>query len=265
MTNLIFATISPALLKTAAVLIAGSAAALVGLLSAMLAVAASRASLSARTRVLAPIVAALGLGAWLGWTLVVAQQRALAGPSSHAPSPIDALPTLGLIVGGIAIGAALLVSRTVRTLNAAMPSAWLIRVQVYRTAGFMFVWPFLSEGLLPAGFALPAGIGDAVTGLSALWVARAVAQRRRGSYRLAVAWNWFGVLDLVVAPTAAVLSGAQIATIYPLGLIPIFLGPPLGILLHIYSLRNLAANREALSSSGRENAPIGRAHEVEAV
>jgi hypothetical protein len=54
------------------------------------------------------------------------------------------------------------------------------------------------------------------------------------------------VIDLVVATTAAVFAGSQIATIYPLGLIPVFLGPPLGILTHIYSLRNLAANRASL-------------------
>lgn len=261
MTNF-FATISPALLKTVAVLITGSAAAVTALLSGVLTVAASRASLAPRTRVLAPMLAALGLGAWLGWTLVIAQQRALEGPSSGPLLPIAALPTLGLIVGGIAAGAALLASRTVRVLNAAIPSDWLIRLQVYRAAGFIFVWPFLSEGLLPAGFALPAGIGDAVTGLSALWIARVVAQKRPGSYRWAVWWNWFGVLDLVVAPAAAALSGAQIATIYPLGLIPIFLGPPLGILLHIYSLRNLAANRDALLSYERKEDSLGRAREM---
>jgi hypothetical protein len=107
----------------------------------------------------------------------------------------------------------------------------------------MFIWPFMVGGILPAGFALPAGIGDALTGLAAPFVAAAIAQRRPGAHRWAVAWNWFGIIDLIVAPVAAVLSGAQVAAILPLGLIPIFLGPPLGILTHIYSLRNLAINR----------------------
>jgi hypothetical protein len=53
--------------------------------------------------------------------------------------------------------------------------------------------------------------------------------------------------DVGIIQTAAVLSGAQVAAIYPLGLIPIFLGPPLGILTPIYSLRNLAVNRTSFS------------------
>ena len=241
------ATISPALLHAVAVFIAGSAVALVGLHTGMLAIAGARTPLSPRTRAFAPVIAALVLGGWLGWALVEAQQRALVGPVSGPQSPVQALPTLAAIVVSIAIGAAFLASRTMRTLNAAIPSDWLIRVQVYRAAGIVFLWPFMLNGTLSAGFALPAGIGDAVTGLAAPFVALAVAQRRPGAYGWAVAWNWFGLADLVVAPTAAVLSGTQLAAIHPLGLIPLFLGPPLGILTHIYSLRNLAVNRTLLS------------------
>lgn len=244
----LLAMISPALLQTSAVIVTGSAVALVGLHTGMLTHAGARTALSARTRVLAPVLAALVLGGWLGWALITAQRLALVGPGSGPRSPIEALPTLAAMVVAIALGAAFLASRTVRTLYAAIPSDWLIRTQVYRTAGIMFVWPFMVNGTLSAGFALPAGIGDALTGLSAPFVAWAVAQRRPGAYKLAVAWNWFGIADLIVAPTAAVLSGTQLASIYPLGLIPLFLGPPLGILTHIYSLRNLAANRVSLTS-----------------
>ena len=42
------------------------------------------------------------------------------------------------------------------------------------------------------------------------------------------------------APIAALLSGAKIIDLYPLVLVPLFTGPRLGILTHIYSLRNLA-------------------------
>jgi hypothetical protein len=243
------ALVSPVLLNVAAVFIFGMAATLVALHTGMLAIAGGRTSLSPRARVLAPMMAALVLGGWLGWALVMAQQSALVGPVSGPRSPVDALPTLAVIVVAIAIGAAFLASRTVRTLNAAIPSAWLIGIQVYRMAGITFIWPFMSDGTLPAGFALPAGIGDALTGLAAPFVAWAIARRRPGAYGWAVAWNWFGIIDLVVAPTAAVLSGAQVAAIYPLGLIPIFLGPPLGILTHLYSLRNLAVNRTLFSSA----------------
>jgi len=38
-------------------------------------------------------------------------------------------------------------------------SAWLIAIQTYRVAGIMFVFPFLTYGILPAGFGWPAGVG----------------------------------------------------------------------------------------------------------
>ena len=49
------------------------------------------------------------------------------------------------------------------------------------------------------------------------------------------------ILDLIVAPATALSFQARVLNIYPLALVPLFLGPPLGILIHILSLRNLAA------------------------
>jgi hypothetical protein len=60
-----------------------------------------------------------------------------------------------------------------------------------------------------------------------------------------VAWNWFGILDLVAAPVAAVVAQSTNIGRFPLVVIPLFLGPPLGILTHLYSLRNLKAQRAA--------------------
>jgi len=48
------------------------------------------------------------------------------------------------------------------------------------------------------------------------------------------------MLDLIVAPATALYFQAQVLGIYPISLVPLFLGPPLGILTHILSLRNLA-------------------------
>lgn len=250
----VISVLSVPVLHAGAMFLSASAAALVGLHAAMLAIGASRAALSPRARMLVPVGAALLLGAWLGWALVVAQERAVIGPVEGRQPLVASLPTLACIVAAIGVGSAFLALPSVRAANAAIPAAWLIAVQVYRTAGATFLWPFMGEGGLPPGFAWPAGIGDAATGLLAPFVAWAVVRRRRGAYGWAVAWNWFGLLDLVVAPTAAVLTGARVAELYPLGLIPIFLGPPMGILTHIYSLRNLASNRVSWMESLEDGA-----------
>ena len=96
----------------------------------------------------------------------------------------------------------------------------------------------------------PAGLGDFVTGAFGPFVGLAVARQRPHAIKWATAWNMFGLLDLIVAPAAAVLSQAQVIGLYPLSLVPLFIGPPLGILTHVYSLRNLAM----LSSSAVSDA-----------
>jgi len=54
-----------------------------------------------------------------------------------------------------------------------------------------------------------------------------------------------------VASTAAVLSQAQVL-LSPLSLVPLFIGPPLGILTHVYSLHTLTVHaREHRGSSWR--------------
>jgi len=119
--------------------------------------------------------------------------------------------------------------------------------QTYRMAGAMFLYPFFYYGIVPAGFAIPAAVGDFLTGLLAPVIARAVARRTPHAWRWAVAWNVFGILDLIVAPAAALLTDAQVLGLYPLSLVPLFIGPPLGILTHVFSLRNLYSTRSAMA------------------
>jgi len=137
----------------------------------------------------------------------------------------------------------LFVWRPLRELNAATPSSWLIRVQAYRMAGLIFIFPFLTFGVIPAAFAVPAALGDFITGLLVPFIARAVDHRAPHALLWATLWNLFGILDLVIAPITAFALRANIVALYPLVLVPLFLGPPLGILTHIWSLRNLATNQ----------------------
>jgi hypothetical protein len=66
--------------------------------------------------------------------------------------------------------------------------------------GFSFSWPHLkkdyAEGLLPAGFAWPAGLGDIFMAVTAPWIAaRVVADNRFRFGRVFLVWNLIGIAD----------------------------------------------------------------------
>jgi hypothetical protein len=212
--------------------------------SAIAAVAAQRASSKMSTAI--PFVVAGFFAAWLAIAIVV-------GDGAHFPISLESRrPLSGLValIPFVIAVIALFASRTMRAINAASPTSWLIGIQTYRVAGIMFIFPFLTYGIIPAGFGWPAGVGDALTGILAPVVASLVARNRPHALRWAVTWNLFGILDLIVAPATALYFQAQVLGLYPLSLVPLFLGPPLGILTHILSLRNLAVAKALRAASG---------------
>jgi hypothetical protein len=128
--------------------------------------------------------------------------------------------------------------------------ASLIAAQTYRIGGVFFLVAWRA-GTLPAAFALPAGLGDVAVGLSAPFVAAAVAARRPGHRALASVWNIAGLADLVTAvfqgvthssSSLGVFAGSlpsDAVTRYPLSLIPMFV-VPLSIILHLLALSQMA-------------------------
>lgn len=192
------------------------------------------------------------LGVWFALAAVVAAAEF---------SPLHPVP-LGLIFGPVVVGVGLaVVSPTWRRLLDRVPQAWLVGGQAYRVIGVVFLAGW-SAGVLPAYFALPAGGGDVLTGLGAVVVA-ALLVRGVVATRAVVAWNSFGLLDLVVAvgagssvlsgPLTAVFGASGVTTTavvaFPLGLVPFFL-VPLSTLLHLYSLgRVLGAWDETVTAS----------------
>jgi hypothetical protein len=200
------------------------------------AVAAQRTSLSTKAKTIIPFVVAAFLAFWLAIAILV-------GDGANFPIPPEsrqAISGLVAIIPLVIAVIALFASKNLRAINTATPSAWLIAIQTYRVAGIMFIYPFVTAGILPAGFGYPAGIGDALTGIFAPIVALMVAQNRPHALKWAIAWNLFGTLDLIDATATALAFQAPVLSIYPIALVPLFLGPPLGILTHVLSLRNLA-------------------------
>ena len=141
----------------------------------------------------------------------------------------------------IVIGYALSFTPRLANLLREIPTQWLIGVQAYRAAGGIFIYPFLTEGILTRGFALNAGIGDILTGVLAVPVALLV-MRDGSKWRWTFyGWTVLGILDLVVAVGSSVVFGFSVPGVrpdFPITIIPLFFGPPFGILIQLITLRN---------------------------
>jgi hypothetical protein len=131
----------------------------------------------------------------------------------------------------------------------AMPATWLIALQLYRVFGAIFLVSWM-RGVAPGAFALPAGIGDVLTGLFAVPIAISLAVGTPAARKAAIAWNIFGLADFAVAVFMGLVTSAgpfQLivpsvpsigAGAYPTVMIPAF-AVPSSILLHALSLRQL--------------------------
>ena len=232
---------SPALLHATAVFIIALTILQVAAYTGVIALVAQRARLAPRVQFAVPLLVAASLAAWLGWAVLAVRDPVVV----PEPPATDVQNLESLLIMGVffCLGTgALLASRSMRALFAATPPAWMIGVQIYRVAGVMFLWPFLAVGALPAMFALVAGIGDMLIGFAAPFVALALVRNHPRAHARAVAWNYLGIFDFVVAVAAAVISRSTNIGHFPLVIVQLFI-VPVGILAHLYSLRNLAATR----------------------
>ena len=142
--------------------------------------------------------------------------------------PIALLTTL-------AVGYLLLFSGTFRAIISSIPQHWLIGVQTFRILGGVFLIRYF-QGELPGVFAIPAGVGDVLTGLFAPLVAYWWVAGKPYARTAAIAWNLFGMADLVNAVVLGVLTaGGGGGIVFPLVLIPIY-AVPRAFLVHSYSL-----------------------------
>ena len=131
-----------------------------------------------------------------------------------------------------------LLSQTFREIIAAIPQHWLIAIQTIRILGGVFLVRYF-QGELPGLFAIPAGVGDVLTGIFAPLVAYWWFAGKPYARAAAIAWNLFGMADLVNAVTIGSLTGGGGGGIvFPIVLIPIY-GVPRAFLLHSYSLIGL--------------------------
>lgn len=182
----------------------------------------------------------LGILVWAVLALVAGQAGLL---SAHGTPPTY----LGLFIGipTLVLAGSYGASSRFRAMANRIPLPYIVRAHLWRFVGIGFVIGYF-RGRLPAQFAFPAGIGDIITAALAIPLAEALSRRApvRGAF---IAWNIFGLLDLIAALVLGALysEGAfgilrtdvstEPMTTGAVGMIPGFF-VPLFILLHILAL-----------------------------
>jgi hypothetical protein len=124
----------------------------------------------------------------------------------------------------------------------------LVAIHVFRLVGVFFIILYCYH-LLPAKFAFSAGLGDIITALLALPVAKMVSKEKPWLKTAVYAWNIFGMLDIVNLLVLAVIiakndmvTGANgdltEMTIFPFVWFPAF-APATILFLHTAIFRKL--------------------------
>ncbi len=203
------------------------------------------------------IVSILGivLFGWLGLALFLGWQGIFRSALNQQVPYIALAIGIPILVGALFIWG----SKQVREIIAALAQSQLVAFQFYRVLGVTFLVLY-AAGQLPGIFALPAGLGDVMVGLTALMVGARAA--RSDNEQLVSLWNWLGISDLVIAVATGFLSAPtrfQIFSLdapnvligsFPLVMVPIF-AVPLSIVLHLASLSKIwAAHRSVMKQSG---------------
>jgi hypothetical protein len=200
---------------------------------------------------------ALGLSLWFLAMLAAGLAGVFSrGDPARPPIPLGAVALAPVLAFLAALSASSAVRRFVRSLDLRA----LTLAQTPRVIGgvFLLLW---AAGRLPAGFALPAGLGDLFVGVTAPFVASFVVTRLPARRRLYVAWVAFGILDLVVAVTSGVLHSPTSAgllagpvTTQPMGTLPLSLIPtflvPLALILHVAALHLVLARPAGAVDAG---------------
>ena len=203
------------------------------------------------------LVVAGGFGAWVGLT------SGLAAAGALTFSPEQPAPLIGLLAGAPLIAAAVcwFFAPGFRQALLALPTPLLIGLNSLRVLGFLFLM-LAAVGRLSGPFPYSAGLGDVITGILAIPVARAAA---RGDFERVGLWNAFGALDLFAAIGLGLTSaqgsplhlmgagvGSQAMQFLPFALVPTVL-VPFYLIMHGVLAAQLVERRRR-----RRQAPDGK-------
>lgn len=150
-------------------------------------------------------------------------------------NPLQLIALLSPIAGSYIIYRS---SKTVQQFIFSIPLYWLTIIQVARTGGIIFLY-LMVIGILPAVFAIPAGIGDFTAGILAIPASFMLWKMKKHARKMTVIVTIFGIGDLVVAISIGNISSAigNISNTL-LVLIPTFL-VPLFLIAHMFTIIRL--------------------------
>lgn len=166
----------------------------------------------------------LGTAAWLLLALAAGASGRLQGIQPPLPQ---------VLIAGLAAAVLVLfwMPSPVRRFASAVDLRALVLIHVTRIFAGAYFLVLYGRGELPWAFAVPGGWGDIAVGVTALVVCLFPAPKSGAGWRAVLAWNLFGLLDiLMVVSTAARLGmtdpGVMRALLrLPLSMLPTFLVP----------------------------------------
>ena len=210
------------------------------------------------SRRLAFDVSAAILG-WLALTGILARSGVFLNFGALPPRIVFA------IVPSLALAATIFLSRSMREFFNQMPLAWLIGLQTFRLPLELVLHQLWEAGAVPRIMTFEGRNFDIIIGATAPVVAVLVAQRKEWAYKLALWWNFAGLVLLanvvghgfLAAPTRWQMfteppANTFIARFPYVWLVTLLV--PLAALLHCLALRALAAQR---SVAGLASSPRG--------
>lgn len=189
-----------------------------------------------------PLSVALVLSVWLLLVVSLGAACAFVGRPGTPPLAIAA----GLGVPLLVFFSWLRLSRPFREFILTLDLRVVAGIQAWRWAGLGFL-SLYAYRVLPAVFALPAGLGDMAVGFAAPWMILGLLRKPDfAASRAFIRWNVLGILDLLVAVSIGALSATlstgargEISTgpmsSLPLLVIPAFL-VPIFLMLHVAAL-----------------------------
>ena len=188
------------------------------------------------------LAVATALTVWLLLVLSFGTAGAFVRPPGTPPLPI----AIGVATPLVLFFASLRLSQSFREFVLSLDLRLIAGMQAWRWAGLGFL-SLYAQGVLPAVFALPAGLGDMAIGVTAPWMILAlIRQPAFAAGGTFIRWNVLGILDLIVAVSIGTVSAlvatgvpGEISTA-PMATLPLFLIPaflvPLFLMLHTSAL-----------------------------